>query len=114
MRFTKTQAALLQCGIPFVHLAPTQERCDKAKKDLLDEMNLNGWMCSHTPEGVVLIGIPDVCGRFMVCRLSGASSDHVAVMFVDGKKAEFKDQRAYDEARYIPAKIDGHGPMVVR
>jgi hypothetical protein len=35
-------------------------------------------------------------------------------MFMDGKKDEFSSEKIYNECKYIPAEIDGVGPMVVK
>lgn len=113
MRFTLIQAALFRNEISFVHMAPTAERCDKAQKDFLAELLRMGTyytMGQHT----FYRNNDKTIARFMVCTSHGASTDHVPVLFMDGKKSEFNDQRAYDEARHIPAAINGIGPMVVR
>jgi hypothetical protein len=111
MRFTKIQAALFKNGISFVHMAPTVERKEKALDDFIAEINRTGTYYTQVYDRVTR---QDARARFMLCVSNGAASEHVAVMFVDGKRDEFPDKRAYDEARYIPAEVDGAGPMVIR
>jgi hypothetical protein len=112
MRFTKVQGAMFRNGISFVHMAPNETRRKQAFIDFLNEIQRTGTY--HTAISDHRVERADAFARFIVCQMNGASSEHVPVMFMDGKKSEFKDPRAYDEARYIPAKIDGVGPMVVR
>jgi hypothetical protein len=56
----------------------------------------------------------DCSAAFRYCTPTPASVDHVPVIFMDGKKSEFSIPRLYDDAKHIPAEINGCGPMVVR
>lgn len=113
MRFTAVQAALFKSGVSFVHMAPTEQRRATAIRDFKHAL-LVGWYTGIVTDHKVYSASGDVCASFFVCRIAGSSSNHVPVIFMDGKKDEFPDQRAYEECRFIPAEIDGCGPMVVR
>ena len=112
MRFTAVQAALFKSGISFVHMAPTEARRSAAIQDF--KRALGGWYTGTATDSVVYSGSGDVFARFMVCVPRGQSTDHCPVIFMDGRKDEFPEQRAYQEARHIPHCEDGCGPMVVR
>lgn len=113
MRFTNVQVALFKCGISFVHMAPTEARRSAAIQDF--KRALGGWYTGTATDSVVYSGSGDVFARFMLCVMRGASTNHCPVMFMDGKKDEFPEPKAYDEARWIPATdSNGCGPMVIR
>jgi hypothetical protein len=113
MRFTKSQVALFRCGISFAHMAPTTDRRDIAKRDFLEEL-LRVGMYYTLGINTVYRGDNSAKAMFRHASPAGESSDHVAVMFMDGKKDEFSSEKIYNECKYIPAEIDGVGPMVVK
>lgn len=118
MKFTDAQVALFRSGISFVHMAPTLARLDEARKDFKRALEESGTYWDQEGQYDFVQGHWDspryVSAHFMLCVMCGASTEHVPVMFVDGKDEEFRDQRALEEAMFIPAPIDGVGPMVVR
>lgn len=111
-RFTAAQEMFFRSGISFVHLAATERRrldaeawFKHAVRDLKGVEGGNGYRYR----------LGDVRASFILCRLMGASSEHVPVMFVDGTDEEFAPhKRALDEARFIPACVKGVGPMTIR
>ncbi len=113
MKFTRAQVALFQAGISFVHMAPTESRRMLAYTEFrkaLEKVDVDfeeSWDFRKIRDGSVI-------AHFVLCVMCGASSEHVPVMFVDGEVEEFPQPRALMEAVYIPAAIDGVGPMIVR
>ena len=109
MRFTDVQVALFHAGIRFVHLAPDQKRRDQAERDFRAGAKK---MFGEEPQRLSEHSLSSAFS-FIVCTLSGASVDHVPVMFVeDPDDCEWRPLR---EAQYIPAP-DSHGcgPMVIQ
>jgi hypothetical protein len=116
MKFTKAQVGLYKSGISFVHMAPDQKRRDRAEAEFKAAVRQAG---ADTTEGD-----GDCCSdcqtrlrgtQFIVCSLTGACSEHVSVLFIeDEQDVPERNRRALEEARFIPACVDGVGPMTVR
>jgi hypothetical protein len=112
MRFTKAQVALFQSGINFVYMGLNEVKVREAISDFQDAIKAEGsWSRCLNEFKNDRIGN---CAWFRACMVTGASSEHVAVLFMDVKREDVRDKRAYDEAKYIPAPRDGCGPMVIR
>jgi hypothetical protein len=112
MRFTDAQVALFRAGISFVHMAPTESRQMRAYAEFRRELEKADIGFEEGYGFKIRDG--NLTAHFMLCVMQGASSEHVPVMFVDGEIEEFPQPRALMEAVYIPAAIDGIGPMIVR
>lgn len=117
MRFTKAQAALFRAGIKFAHMAPNEAKSRRALSDLARELKAQGIEYNSLNYAKIANGDWDspgyTYGHFIVASLTGACSEHVSVLFLEDPE-EAKDQRAIDEAKYIPADVGGAGPMIVR
>ncbi len=118
MKFTAAQVALFKAGISFVHMAPSEVKVRKGLADFKAALDAQVVQYESDSNNRLTRGKYDsndfVEGRFMLCVLQGASSEHVPVMFVDGINEEFYDLRALEEAMMIPAPMKGIGPMVIR
>lgn len=104
--FARAQVALFKAGISFVHLAPDPKRCSAA------ERAFNEAVVENCPEEWPLSWDSRYDCKFAVCTMNGQSFDHVPVLFIEDEQD--CEPQALREALYIPAPINGAGPMVVR
>lgn len=117
MRFTKVQAMLFRCEMSFAHIASTRERAQKAKSDFLKELDNMGTYYTPGMNGHIYRGQASgsAFAYFGYDTPTPASIvDHPPVIFMDGKRSEFKTPRFYEDCKFIPAEVKGAGPMVIR
>jgi len=50
--------------------------------------------------------------HFGIATPAGEAWEHVSVFFMDGAYVDWPD-KVYEEAKYIPALVDGFGPVIV-
>lgn len=112
MRFTDFQTVLFINGYTFCHIAPTDERLRQAISDFQDSISGIGSWSRHWQRFTNDRTLTSV--TFKLGVVDGSSSEHVSVLFLDGKKSEFTSERYYEEALYIPMEINGLGPLTVR
>jgi len=101
-------------GVSFVHMAPNEARqlaVIRTFEPIIQHED-------YRPKNATRYHFDRGCGKnmahFMPCTLTGASTEHVAVLIIDGEDEEFRSQKALEEAFFIPAPTDGVPPLIVR
>lgn len=101
-------------GVSFVHMSPTEARTQAALKVFAPVVSHADYLPESATRYDYSRGRGKNHAQFRACVMAGASSEHVAVMILDGEDNEFKSQKALEESFFIPAPTDGVPPLIVR